>query len=57
MAIFTLTQRSLPHRLVRLVGWAIAIGVILYLPYQADQVRIDQYSQVAAIAVAILFPR
>jgi branched-chain amino acid transport system permease protein len=54
MAMFTLTQRSLPHRLVRLVGWATVIGVIVYLPYQANQVRIDQYSQVVAIAVAIL---
>src|SRR5215207_5445623 len=55
MSMFTLTQRSLQHRAYQIVGWAIGIGIILYLPYQADQVvRIDQYSEVAAIAVAIL---
>ena len=54
MAMFTLTQRSLPHRALRLIGWAIGVAVIIYLPYQANQVRIDQYSQVAAIAVALL---
>ncbi len=55
MSIFTLTQRSLPYRVYRLIGWAIGIGIIIYLPYEADQVvRIDQYCQVAAIAVAVL---
>lgn len=55
MSMFTLTQRSPQHRAYQLIGWAIGIGIIIYLPYQSDQVvRIDQYSEVAAIAVAIL---
>jgi len=55
MSMFTLTERSLPHRAYQLVGWAIGIGVIIYLPYQAGQVvRIDQYCEVAATAVAVL---
>src|SRR5205823_4074888 len=55
MSMFTLTERSPQHRAYQIIGWAIGIGIIIYLPYQSGQVpRIDQYSQVAAIAVAIL---
>jgi branched-chain amino acid transport system permease protein len=55
MSMFTLTQRSTPHRAYQIIGWAIGIGIIIYLPYQSNQaVRIEQYAQVAAIAVAIL---
>jgi len=55
MSTFTLTERSPQHRAYQLIGWAIGIGVIMYLPYHSGHApRIDQYSQVAAIAVAIL---
>src|SRR4051794_34371492 len=55
MPIFTLTERSPQHRAYQLIGWAIGIGILIYLPYHSGQVvRIEQYSQVAAIAVAIL---
>jgi len=55
MSMFTLTERTLPHRVYRLIGWAIAVALIIYLPYHARLVlQIDQFSQVAAIAVAIL---
>ena len=55
MSMFTLTQRSPQHRAYQIIGWAIGIGIVIYLPYQSNQVtRIDQYSGVAAIAVAIL---
>jgi branched-chain amino acid transport system permease protein len=55
MSMFTLTERGLPHRAYQLIGWAIGIGILIYLPYHSNQVvRIEQYSEVAAIAVAIL---
>jgi branched-chain amino acid transport system permease protein len=55
MSMFTLTERSPQHRAYQTIGWAIGIAIIIYLPYQSDQVaRIEQYSEVAAIAVAIL---
>jgi branched-chain amino acid transport system permease protein len=55
MSLFTLTQRSPQHRAFQVLGWAIGIGILVYLPYQASAVvRIDQYSQVAVFAVAIL---
>jgi branched-chain amino acid transport system permease protein len=55
MSMFTLTERGLPHRAYQFIGWAIGIGIVIYLPLHASQVvRIEQYSQVAAIAVAIL---
>jgi branched-chain amino acid transport system permease protein len=55
MSTFTLTERSLPHRVAQVLGWAIGIGIIVYLPYHSGFApEIDRYSQVAAIAVAIL---
>ena len=54
MALFTLTERSLPHRAYRLVGWAIGVAIIISLPYHSNQIRIEQYCEVVAIAVAIL---
>ena len=55
MSMFTLTERSPQHRAYQIIGWAIGIGILIYLPYHSGQVaRIDQYSEVAAIAVAIL---
>jgi branched-chain amino acid transport system permease protein len=55
MSMFTLLERTLPHRLYQVIGWAIGIGIIVYLPYYSGQApRINLYSQVAAIAVAIL---
>jgi branched-chain amino acid transport system permease protein len=55
MPLVTLTQRSPAHRAYQLIGWAIGIAIVVYVPYWAGQVvRIDQYSQVAAISVAIL---
>jgi branched-chain amino acid transport system permease protein len=54
MALFTLTERTIPHRAYRLVGWAIGIAVLVSLPYHANQVRIEQYCEVIAITVAIL---
>jgi branched-chain amino acid transport system permease protein len=55
MALLTLQQRSPQHRAGQLVGWAIAIAVVISLPYHAGTiVRIDQYCEVAAFAVAIL---
>ena len=55
MAMFTLPDRSVAHRAYQLIGWAIGIGIIIYLPYHSGQApRIDMYSQVVAIAVAIL---
>jgi branched-chain amino acid transport system permease protein len=53
--MFTLVERSLPHRIYQVVGWAAAVALIVYLPYHSHQApRINQYSQVAAIAVAVL---
>ena len=55
MSLFTLTERSPQHRAYQIIGWVVGIGILIYLPYHSGQVsRIDQYSQVAAIAVAIL---
>jgi branched-chain amino acid transport system permease protein len=55
MSLFTLTERSPQHRAYQIIGWALGIGILIYLPYHTDQVtRIDQYSEVAATAVAIL---
>jgi branched-chain amino acid transport system permease protein len=55
MSLFTLSERSVPHRVYQVIGWAIAVAVIIYLPYHSGQApRINQYSQVAAMAVAIL---
>jgi branched-chain amino acid transport system permease protein len=53
--MFTLTERSRPHRAAQVVGWAIGIAVVVYLPYLSGfGPQIDRYSQVAAIAVAIV---
>ncbi len=55
MSMFTITQRSPQHRAYQIIGWTIGIAIVIYLPYQTDQVAsIERYSQVAAIAVAIL---
>src|SRR4051795_7246120 len=55
MALFTITQRSPMHRAYQVVGWAVAVVLVVALPYHAGTiVRIDQYSEVAAFAVAIL---
>jgi branched-chain amino acid transport system permease protein len=55
MPMFTLTERNPQHRAYQIIGWAIGIGIIIYLPYQSDQIaQIERYSEVAAIAVAIL---
>jgi branched-chain amino acid transport system permease protein len=55
MSAFTLTEGSLPHRAGQFLGWAVGIGIIVYLPYHSGFApQIDRYSQVGAIAVAIL---
>ncbi len=55
MAFVTVTQRSPQHRAYQIVGWAIAAVVVIGLPYFVGRpARIDQFSQVAAYAVAIL---
>ena len=55
MAFLTVTQRSPQHRAYQIVGWAIAAVVVIGLPYFVGRpARIDQFSQVAAYAVAIL---
>ena len=55
MAYFSITQRSPQHRVYSLVGWAIVAIVLIGLPYYVSKPpRIDQFSQVAAYAVAIL---
>jgi branched-chain amino acid transport system permease protein len=54
MAI-TLIERRPAHRAYRAIGSLLAVAVLLYLPWFAHKpARIDQFSEVAAFAVAIL---
>ena len=55
MAYFKLVERTPAHRAYKAVGWVLAIFVLVYLPWFADKpARIDQFTQVAAYAIAIL---
>jgi hypothetical protein len=35
MAMVTLVERGLAHRVYQVIGWALGIGLIVYLPYHA----------------------
>jgi branched-chain amino acid transport system permease protein len=55
MALIQLTQNTPQHWAYRVVRWGIVAALLLYLPWFADQpARVDQFTQVAAFAVALL---
>ena len=56
MAAVKVVQGTPAHRAIQVAGWALAAAVLVALPYyfQDERARIDQFTQVAAYAVAIL---
>ncbi|MCU1502667.1 MAG: inner-rane translocator [Ilumatobacteraceae bacterium] len=55
MALVKITQNTPAHWAYRAIRWAVVAAALLYVPWFAHQpARIDQFTQVAAFAVALL---